>query len=97
VDQVVVQGEDNLGRYTFARGIMAKTFCKTCGVPLTNAALDLSEDELAALSEGSRKWHARSRDYLPVNLRVLHDFNVRDVKTEKLNGFTHIEPLYVNP
>ncbi|KAK5654648.1 hypothetical protein OQA88_6969 [Cercophora sp. LCS_1] len=42
-DAVVLQGEENIGRYTFSSGSLAKTFCKTCGVNLTNDIVDESD------------------------------------------------------
>jgi hypothetical protein len=98
-DQVVLQGEENIGRYSFGSGALAKTFCKTCGVCFTNEAAKLTEEEKAALSEqGKKRLRMMTETYRPLNLRVLNDYNIKDIKeTEKLTFGVGFEPKYVDP
>lgn len=96
--QVAIQGEDSIQRYRFARRMLDKTFCKRCGVPITNDAVDLTDEEVAALSEPAQGWYQRALVTLPINVRVLNGFDYRELKeTEKLNGREKIPPPYVNP
>ncbi|KKP01415.1 glutathione-dependent formaldehyde-activating enzyme [Trichoderma harzianum] len=45
-ENVVLSGsEDAIGRYTFADGLTSKTFCRTCGINMTNLRNQLSRDE----------------------------------------------------
>ncbi|KAK0730084.1 glutathione-dependent formaldehyde-activating enzyme, partial [Lasiosphaeris hirsuta] len=71
-DQVVIQGEENIARYQFANRILDKTFCKICGVTISNLQADLTDEQISALREGLREWHARAQHIFPVNLRVLN-------------------------
>ncbi|KAF2195670.1 hypothetical protein K469DRAFT_543859, partial [Zopfia rhizophila CBS 207.26] len=97
VEQVVMEGEENLERYKFGSKIFAKTFCKTCGINITNVSEDLSEEEIAALSEELKHWYSLSQAICPMNLRVLHDFNIKDTKTQRLDGWGQNQPMYKNP
>ncbi|KAK0716179.1 glutathione-dependent formaldehyde-activating enzyme [Lasiosphaeris hirsuta] len=97
-EQIVVQGRENLGTYQFAAGVVVKTFCKTCGVNVTNEAAELNEKQLAALQDFMREFHAGQKLQCGLNLRVLNDYNVKDIKEPSRSTFTaNIEPLYVNP
>ncbi|GJC79167.1 hypothetical protein ColLi_02005 [Colletotrichum liriopes] len=98
VDQVVLSGDDDkIGRYTFSHRILAKTFCKTCGVPLTNQFNPLTEEERNALTEDARYWHNWSEDKHPVNARVLNGVDLKSLKTLYVDGKTEHQPAYVNP
>ncbi|GKT48667.1 centromere protein V [Colletotrichum spaethianum] len=97
-DQLVLSGEDdNIGRYTFSHRILAKTFCKTCGVPLTNQFNPLTEEEYNALTEKAQFWHKWSKDKHPVNVRVLHGVDLKSLKIHHVDGKTEHQPGYVNP
>ncbi|OHW91626.1 glutathione-dependent formaldehyde-activating enzyme [Colletotrichum incanum] len=98
VDQVVLSGDnDKIGRYTFSHRILAKTFCKTCGVPLTNQFNPLTEEEQNALTENARYWHNWSKDKHPVNARVLNGVDLKSLKILHVDGKTEYQPAYVNP
>jgi hypothetical protein len=99
IDQVVLQGEENVGRYSFGSGALAKTFCKTCGVSFTNEPAKLTEGEVAALSEqGKKRRKMMTEKYRPVNLRVLNDYDIKSIKEiEKLTFGVGYEPKYVDP
>lgn len=96
--QVVLAGnEADIGRYMFAARIIAKTFCKHCGVVLTNAHNPLPPDEYAALPEKKRKSEAIAKAIHPVNTRVLRDVDVGRLRHFKMDGAKLIAPPYVNP
>ncbi|KAK0616514.1 Mss4-like protein [Immersiella caudata] len=98
VEQVALQGEENLGRYSFGSGVLAKTFCKTCGVHFTNDGVKLTEEEEAALPEAAQRRRKRMAPWRPVNLRVLNDHNIKDIKEPaKLTHGVGFEPKYVDP
>ncbi|KDN65131.1 putative glutathione-dependent formaldehyde-activating enzyme [Colletotrichum sublineola] len=97
-DQVVLSGDDNsIGRYTFSHRILAKTFCKTCGVPLTSQHNPLTEEERNALAEDVRYWHDWSKDKHPVNARALDGVDLKSLKVHHVDGKTEFQPGYVNP
>jgi hypothetical protein len=95
---VVLHGDEkDIGRYVFARKMMAKTFCRTCGVNLTNQPVDLPEDVVAAMSEADRAWFEGGRVRHPVNLRVLNGVDLTKLKPMKMTQSLDMEPKYVNP
>ncbi|OLN88316.1 Centromere protein V 1 [Colletotrichum chlorophyti] len=97
-DQVVLAGDDkNVGRYLFANHIVAKTFCKTCGVPLTNMHNPLTEEERKVLPDSARVWHERSKKLHPVNVKILNGVDFKSLRTQKLHGSAEHQPAYVNP
>lgn len=70
-EQVVLAAEDeaDIGRYSFNARILSKTFCRRCGVLMTNESRDLSAEAVAALSEGTRQWYNSTKGSShPVNL-----------------------------
>jgi hypothetical protein len=97
-EQVVLFGDEaDIGRYIFSNRIIAKTFCKHCGVVMTNAHNPLPAEEYAALSERVRKTEANHRYIHPVNTRVLTDVDVKRLRWGRLDGATMIHGPYVNP
>lgn len=97
-DQVVIQGDENLGKYYFGNKAVFKSFCKTCGVNFTNGAADLNDEQFAALSDGFKGLHQRVKTLCPLNLRVLNGFNLSEVKeSEKETKGAQIGQPYVNP
>ncbi|TQN72077.1 Centromere protein V [Colletotrichum shisoi] len=98
IDQVVLSGDDDsIGRYAFSHRILSKTFCKICGVPLTNQYNPLTEEERSMLTEDARHWHNVFREKHPVNARVLNGVDWRALKTQHSDGKTQFQPGYVNP
>lgn len=91
--------EGLLGKYSFGSGVLAKTFCKRCGVNLTNSGIDMSEDELAALSDDYRyRWNRMTRQVNGLNMRVINGIDIKDIKepTRQEVG-KNWPPLYVYP
>jgi hypothetical protein len=97
-EQVVVQGQENLSYYRFGSKLQAKTFCKTCGVPLTNSpAAEITQEDVENLPEPQKRRWQMINSHRPVNLRVLDGFDLKGVNSQKWEGFTKIPPPYVNP
>ncbi|EQL01983.1 hypothetical protein G6O67_001196 [Ophiocordyceps sinensis] len=97
VDAVVLAGDDaDIGRYSFARRIMNKTFCRTCGVCMTNERnAQLADD---AISEGDRPLKAWAEANHPVNLRVLDGVDLSAMKPSQMcDGANELPPPYENP
>lgn len=97
--QVSISGLENCVKYSFGRKIVTKAFCKTCGVCICNTAADLSQEEYEALSEEFKKWVDASRQFCVLNLRVLNNWDLEQIKEkiEKTSGGREFEPRYVNP
>jgi hypothetical protein len=96
-EQVVIQGQENLSYYRFAGKVIAKTFCKICGIQFTNSPADLTQEEVDALSDDLKRAYQRINTTRPVNLRVLDGFSFKDLDPVKWEGFTKMQPQYVNP
>jgi len=96
-ENVVLAGDpEQIGRYSFGKRLNAKTFCKTCGVQMTNARNDFSEEEVAALSEPNRKrWEFFATGH-PVNARVLDGVDLSKMNIPREDG-PKSPPHYVNP
>lgn len=95
----MLSGDDaNIGRYSFARHMLSKTFCRTCGVCLTNEYRPVSEEQRAALSGTARSIDEYVRGHHPVNVRVLAGVDLAGMKPpERGDGATGLPPPYVNP
>ncbi|KAL6804092.1 Mss4-like protein [Trichoderma sp. SZMC 28012] len=97
-ENVVLSGsEDAIGRYTFAEGLTSKTFCRTCGINMTDLRNQLSRDEVRALSKHSRQVYGRNKESHPVNVRVLHGVDVDKLKKVTFAGATVMPSTYINP
>jgi hypothetical protein len=57
----------------------------------------LTDEELAALPDATREFRATRGYKRPFNLRVLNGFDVKCVKPIQGDGWTRMEPQYVNP
>lgn len=91
-------GAGSIGRYSFARGIISKTFCRACGVPLTNELRELSAADEAALPERTARFYEYAKTHHPVNLRVFPDVDMGVLREPTRNdGANKLEPAYVNP
>lgn len=95
----MIQGRENLEAYRFGNGHLQKTFCKICGVNLTNEASKLSDEELADLPrESLREWHKRFQVRCGFNIHVLDDFDLGSIKDPwKNTRGTEMEPRYIYP
>ncbi|KAK4233544.1 centromere protein V [Achaetomium macrosporum] len=95
----------NIGKYSFARHILYKSFCKICGVPLTNHHNDITEEERQALgalpltkeSGFGEETIKRIKTLHPVNLRLFPDADLTKLKPQRANGPQMIQPPYENP
>ncbi|KAK7428060.1 hypothetical protein QQZ08_005492 [Neonectria magnoliae] len=96
---VVLHGDpDDIGRYFCASKLIGKTFCKKCGVQMTNEPAALADEEIAAMSEERRKTWDMVSPMHPVNLRILNGIDLNDFKDkiQKMEGANY-PPLYENP
>ncbi|KAK4140360.1 uncharacterized protein C8A04DRAFT_39958 [Dichotomopilus funicola] len=96
--QFALTGRDNLTYYTFGNRIWQKLFCKTCGVQVgSEVRPDMSEAEVAALPEAYQQHRAKHIDTVPLNLRVLNGFSVKQVEAQRGDGWGLQMPQYVYP
>lgn len=65
---------------------MRKTFCKTCGVNMSNEFTQVSDPAVAA----------QLPDMIPINLRVFDDFSTDGLKITHMPDDTR-DPPYINP
>ncbi|KAK4239026.1 centromere protein V [Achaetomium macrosporum] len=106
-EKVVLFASDpsNIGKYSFARHVLYKSFCKICGVPLTNHHNDITDEERKALgalpiSRESGFGEARIKRIKtlhPVNLRLFPDVDLKKLRPERKDGAHMIQPPYENP
>jgi hypothetical protein len=107
LEKVVLYASDpsNIGKYSFARHFLYKSFCKICGVPMTNHQNDITEEERKALGalpispehgfdEATIK---RIKSLHPANLRVFPDVDLQKLKVERKTGASQLKPPYENP
>lgn len=87
----------DIGAYLFSHRIRAKTFCKHCGIVMTNAHNPLSDEEHAARPENIRAAVEKHKHICAVNARVLTDVDVKRLRWARLDGATIHPPPYVNP
>ncbi|PNY29805.1 Centromere protein V [Tolypocladium capitatum] len=97
-ERVVLSGDDaNIGHYSFARNMVDKTFCRTCGVCLTSEHKPMSEERTAALSALDRGIEKYVREHHLVNMRVLQGVDLGGMKPPRRNNGATEPPPYVNP
>lgn len=86
-----------MGKYVFGSGMLSKTFCKTCGVPMTNDTNEMSPEAVAALPETGREFYARQKLIRAVNARVLSGLDLSQIPVQRFDGATIIPQPYHNP
>ena len=97
-DQIAYEGDDNLASYTFkGSGIWQKSFCKTCGVHLSNRHVPMTVQEAAALPDEAQAFYHRTLGWHPITVRSLNDFDFRKLKTRQANGYNGMGREYQNP
>ncbi|KAF4806855.1 Centromere protein V-like protein 2 [Colletotrichum siamense] len=98
-DVDLVGDEKDIGRYKFSHNILWKSFCKTCGVFLTNNHNILSKEEHDDLPENAKFWHEKSKGGTPVNARVLEDIDLELLHqmSVKFDGKNIHQPPYSHP
>jgi hypothetical protein len=97
IDQVILQGTENLTKYAGQKKTFEKSFCRTCGVAVDNQPRVMSEEEEAALSEDAREWRKRAAASRNLNARLLHDVDLGELKVYRFDGWDGIPGSYVNP
>ncbi|KAF6804245.1 glutathione-dependent formaldehyde-activating gfa [Colletotrichum sojae] len=97
-EQVVLHASDPscIGRYSFARHVLNKTFCQICGVCLTNEYNYLTPEERKALGAlPARGFGDRMKTHHPVNLRVFHGVDLSKMRPPTLkDGANIVLPRY---
>jgi len=86
-----------MGGYLFNKKGSKKCFCKTCGVVVIQEIAQIPDEVVAKMDEGSKKWYEGSKHLTPFNLRVLNDFDVKELKADHFDGYNFIQPRYVEP
>lgn len=89
--------EDDVGRYLCGRRVVAKTFCRVCGVPLTNKPVQLPEGQVMGLTDEERKGYEMIKLTHPVNVRVLENIHLTKLDVMRLTAGRDLPPTYVNP
>ena len=99
IEQVVLHAEEpgDISSYAYARKIIDKTFCRHCGVHMTNRYNPPTEEWLANASDLDKKWLPRVRTIHGVNVRVLHGVDLRKLNITRLTRAKALPPFYVNP
>ncbi|RYO86021.1 hypothetical protein DL764_009066 [Monosporascus ibericus] len=95
-EQVEIQGEENLGTYTFGTHACGKTFCKTCGVPVHNQIYTLTEEQLGKFSEDVRNFISGAAHLKPINIRLLNGINTKELNVSRVDGYSR-PPVFVEP
>ncbi|KAL0934387.1 glutathione-dependent formaldehyde-activating gfa [Colletotrichum truncatum] len=100
-ERVVLFAADpkNIGRYSFARHVLNKTFCKICGVCMTNEYNYSTDEERHALGAIPDDGFAnRMKTEHPVNLRLFPDVDLSKLKPPALGDAANkVPPFYKNP
>lgn len=86
-----------MAEYTFARGVAAKTFCRTCGVQMTNHAANLSKEKVDALPEEDKAFFHRLQAMHAVNARVLDNIDLGKLRPKIQRIDRDFGPAYINP
>ncbi|RCI09226.1 hypothetical protein L249_1395 [Ophiocordyceps polyrhachis-furcata BCC 54312] len=97
IGSVILSGDEaDMGKYKFAKCLTSKTFCRTCGVFMTNE----NEPELYQLPDTEenriiKNWLAKAH---PLNLRVLDGVDFSKLKKPaRIETAKSVLPLYENP
>ncbi|KAG6366312.1 hypothetical protein INS49_000489 [Diaporthe citri] len=97
IEDTVIEGREHLAYRSFNKNVVRKAFCKHCGTHVCNEPKPLTDAEIEALNDAAKAWRDRSLIIRTITLRVLDDFDFKTVKTNKLDGWDIVKPLYVNP
>lgn len=81
----------------FNKRAAKKMFCKTCGVPVGQETVKLSDEQIAQFDENTKQWYEGSKDQVSVNLRVLHGVDVKELSPNRFDGYNYVQPRYVEP
>lgn len=96
-EHVVLAGNpEDIGAYSYARHFMDKTFCKKCGVPLTNRGKAVSDEDMQKLPAKERAWAPKALEFHPVNIRTLDGVDFGKLTMSRAEG-AKLWPDYENP
>jgi hypothetical protein len=87
-NKVVLAGDAALrGDYSYGLRVGAKTFCRRCGVSMTNDTRALTDAQLAAIEDDTaRSLVASAYMVHPVNARTLHGIELAKLPVGKSEG-----------
>ncbi|KAK5634554.1 hypothetical protein RRF57_010267 [Xylaria bambusicola] len=96
-EQVVIEGKENMGQYLFNKKIARKNFCKICGVVVSSDTVEATDEQVAQMSELSRGWYNRAKLTIAIGLRCINGLDVQELKPDRMDGYSVIQPKYVEP
>ena len=87
----------DIGRYIFAHDA-TRTFCRACGVALTNERQLSPPGDESVLDEQTDRLHSQGRMQYSVNLRIFPRIDMGGIRrTTRKSGGSTIYPPCVNP
>jgi hypothetical protein len=86
-----------LAYYLFGFRDEGKTFCRSCGVQLSNITVTKPESVLGKLTEDKRLQYEKSLLIHPVNVRVLDCVKLGSIKIVNAADGVDLLPHYVDP
>jgi len=92
--QVSIAGEESLSSYSFGRKFQTHDFCSICGVAVRLDKLDIGEKRWK--EQHPKHEYAIHFESLPVNLRLFHDVEWKDVVVKK-GDWSKFGQTYVCP
>ncbi|KAK5995254.1 hypothetical protein PT974_03653 [Cladobotryum mycophilum] len=99
-DQHVLSGsEEDIGYYTWGTHAVAKSFCKICGVNMTQKVNFLSQekrDTMGPVLQEKYAWYWDNQIH-PVNIRALSGVDAEKLKTRFFEGATLMDQEYPHP
>ncbi|GAP82470.1 putative glutathione-dependent formaldehyde-activating enzyme [Rosellinia necatrix] len=96
-EQIVIEGRENLGEYSFRSKTAVKKFCKICSIPICTEPAPVTEEQLAQMNEGTRTWYDKSQVVKALNLRVINGLDVHNLSRTQFDGYNFIQPGYTEP
>lgn len=92
-----MQGSQNLQAFAADGRLSMQSFCKTCGVHVCTQPQQLDEEAVQNLPQEKRDWYERVKTIQNINVRVLDDLDLEQVKVHKFDGYAVLQPPYKNP
>ncbi|KAI0509352.1 glutathione-dependent formaldehyde-activating enzyme [Xylaria bambusicola] len=96
-EQVAIEGKENLTQYIFNKNIAIKNFCKICGVVVSSNVADLTDEEADKLDPFTRGFYDQAKPNVAISLRFIDGLDVQDLKPDRMDGYSMIQPGYVEP
>lgn len=98
---MTLHGEEaNIGRYSFGYSVEAKTFCRVCGVNLTNTRNALSDNQVSLLPTKIQEFYRMPLTEHAVNARVLDGVDIEKLRIKRFDEAAEDPAMrneYINP